>query len=178
VLRCIELGEQGTRLVLIARVTAERRQRIRRKGDKIEHCEAARDVLGIGIQAAVFVDHHHARQFATRFRGAREIAAHGSRALRRWIVQILGLDPGIVLGDLLGPGKVGLEALQHRGGGKAADRILCGAIEKFAPAHRPVYVSVKKLEDFRRKIARFLSFHRISLECLNMMKPEIDTTLF
>ena len=60
----VELGERLARLVLVAGIAAERRQRIGRERHEVVQREAARDVLDVRIQAAVLVHHQHARQLA------------------------------------------------------------------------------------------------------------------
>jgi hypothetical protein len=113
----------------------------------------------IGIEAAIFVDDDHAGQFAAGVGRPRKIAAHVSRALRRGIGQIFGLDARVIFGDLLRKGIVGPQALQHRGGCEAAYREFCGAIQKITAADHAVNVTIKQLENFWREIAGLFPFH-------------------
>ena len=75
VLRLVQLGEGVARLVFVARIAAQRRQRVGREGHEAVEREAARDVLDVRIEAAVLVDHQHRRQPGVRRRLA---AAPGS----------------------------------------------------------------------------------------------------
>src|SRR5688500_17517745 len=61
-LAAITLGLQFLALLIVARITAERSQRIRRQCHVPGDTEAARDILDIRIQAAVLVHDYHARQ--------------------------------------------------------------------------------------------------------------------
>ena len=57
----VELGEELRRLFLVARIAAQRRQRVRRERDEVLDRKPARDILDVRIEAAVLVDHQHAR---------------------------------------------------------------------------------------------------------------------
>jgi hypothetical protein len=152
------LGENRARLVLVAGVAADGRQRIRREGDVAHHREAARDVLDVRVEPAVLVYHHHAGQLAGLGR-AREIALHRSRALRRRVGEIFGPDPLVVLGHLLRPREVGAQGLQHRRGAEAADRVLGGAVEELPAAQSAVHIAVEQLQHFLGEIGCFHAFH-------------------
>ena len=66
-LRAIDLAEQLAALVVVARITADRRQRVRRKGDEVLQREPPRDVLGMRIETAILVDDENRGQFCGRF---------------------------------------------------------------------------------------------------------------
>ena len=60
----IELREPVARLVFVARVAAERRQRIGRERHEVVERQAARDVFDVRVEAAVLVHHEDAGQLA------------------------------------------------------------------------------------------------------------------
>src|SRR5207237_3987270 len=64
----IELAEELARLVLVAGIAAERRQRIGGERNVLLQGDAPGDVLDVRIEAAVLVDHEDAGQPARTFR--------------------------------------------------------------------------------------------------------------
>ena len=58
----VELGEHLSALVIVARISAQRRQRVRREGHEILQGKSPGNVLGVGVQAAILVDDDDARQ--------------------------------------------------------------------------------------------------------------------
>src|SRR6202171_3817331 len=106
------------------------------------------------------MDDDHAGQFAGGIRRPRKIAAHVSRALRRLVSQVFGLDASVVFGDLLRESIVRPQALQHCRRGEAAYRVFSGTIQKIAAADPAVNVTIEELENLRRKIAGLRSEER------------------
>src|SRR5581483_4433634 len=63
-LRAIELAEQLQALLVVAGIPAERGQGVGRERDEIGDREPPRDILDIGIEAAILVDdEHHGKLF-------------------------------------------------------------------------------------------------------------------
>ena len=78
----VELAKQLARLVLVARVAAQREQRVRRHGDELLQRQAARNVLDVRVEAAVLVHHQHHRQRTGGLRRAGDVGTHTAVARR------------------------------------------------------------------------------------------------
>src|SRR2546425_3848611 len=74
-LGAIEFSESLDRFFFIARIAADRSQRIRRKCDVVCDSETARDVPDVGVQATIFMDDQDRGQFALGIRRCHKIAA-------------------------------------------------------------------------------------------------------
>ena len=172
----IEPGEELHRLLLVAGIAADRRQRIGGERGIAVDGEAAGDVLDVRIEPAVLVDDDDAGPGARAFRRTREIAAHLSRSLRRWIVQVSGVDARIVLLHLLGERVVRAQTLQHRGCRESADGVSGRPVEELAPREHAVDVAVEELQDFLGEITRLSAFHRVPPSPVRMPAPAARTS--
>ena len=142
----VEIALQGAAVVIVARVAADRRQPVGREREETIDGGAARDVLDIGIEAAVLVDHQHGRE---RPRAGRldEVTAHGAGgAARRRIGHIGRLHALVGERDRLRLGVARQQRLRHRQSGAADDRDRPGAAEKLAPVHAPMAILVVEVE--------------------------------
>lgn len=132
-------------LLLISRVSPKRRQRIRRQGYEIEQGQATRYVFHIWVEAPSLMPDDHPRQLPGRFCRAGKVGVHGSRTLWRGIIHVAGLDPRIILGNLLRQGVIRAEALQQSGPADAEGK-LRRAIGEFAAGNCPVRIFVIQAE--------------------------------
>ena len=109
----VELRLQRAAIVVVAGITAERRQAIRRQREKTIHREPARDVLDVRVEPAVLVNHQHRRPGSVALR-VHQVAAHlfAVPAGRR-IRHVARLDARVGEGDGLSPGIVRKQSLRH-----------------------------------------------------------------
>ena len=128
----VDVSECRGALLIVARIAADRGQPVGRKGDEVGDGEAARDVLDVRIEAAVLVNDEHRRQLAAGVRRPNQIALDRAVAFRRLHRFVPNGDPLVVLGHLLGPGVVGLQAFPDGERRQPADGELVGAIEEVA----------------------------------------------
>ena len=77
----IALSLQVSAVVIIARITAKRRQCIRCKADEPRNCEPPRHVFDVWIQPAIFVNYNDARQFVVNNSGPGHIGCHDAAAV-------------------------------------------------------------------------------------------------
>jgi len=59
----VELAEQQAALVVVARITADGRKRVRRKRHEVRQGKAPRNILRVRIQSPILVDDDNAGQF-------------------------------------------------------------------------------------------------------------------
>src|ERR1019366_4694794 len=160
-LRLVELGEEIARLILVARVAAERMQRVGREGDEIGRGQPPRDIFDVWVEATVLVDDENDGQVAPRRRGAagrrrarrpHQIAAPGPVTSRRGETDGFSLDARIGPRNLLSLGELRAQGFEQPGRGDATDRELRGGIEKAAPVDGAVHVLVEEAQDLRSEI--------------------------
>ena len=97
----IESRLQGAAIVVVARVTADREQAVRRQRQKALGGDAPRDVFDVGIQPPIFMHDQHGREWP-RLGRLHEIAAHGARvAAGRGVGDVGSLDALVGEGDRL-----------------------------------------------------------------------------
>ena len=94
-LGAIEFSESLDRFFFIARIAADRSQRIRRKCDVVCDSETPCDVPDVGVQATIFMDDQDRGQFALGIRRCHKIAAGFGITLWRRIADVLALDSRI-----------------------------------------------------------------------------------
>ena len=158
-LRGVDLLLQVLALVVIAGVSADGAQSIRRQGNKTGLGNPARNVFDIGIEATVFVNDNHRRHFSRRLRRAHEVSAHLSVALRRCVGDVLRDDIGIGEFDLLRKSVIGAHRGQDRRSGQSSNREFRGAIEKLAFRDAAMGIIVIELKQLRMKVFRAQTFH-------------------
>jgi hypothetical protein len=125
-------------------LAAGREQPVRRQRDEALQRGAPRDVLDVGIEAAILVDHQHGGMLA-RHRRRHQIAAHRARiAARRRIGHVARLDARIGERHGLGLGVARQQRLRH---GEPAHRRGGGAHQEGAAVDRAVAVLVVEVED-------------------------------
>ena len=147
-LRLVELAEQRARVVFVARITAQREQRVRRKRDEVFQRQTTRDVFDMRIQAAVLVNDQHHRQRLADLGRFHKIAARGAVTLRRGEFDVLRDQPRIVTGDFLRRGELRAERGEQPRRGAGADREARRADEEAATVDRAVDVLVEQLQHF------------------------------
>ena len=155
----VELGEQLARLVLVARIAAERRQRVGREGHEALERDATSDVLDVRIQPAVLVHHQDAGELAGGRGGPDQVATHLPLAPGRRVLDHAGLEALVVLRDLLGLGEARAERIEEHRGGHAADGVLGRALEEAAAVDVAVHVLVEEVQEFLVEIGRGLAIH-------------------
>jgi hypothetical protein len=139
----VELREHLARLVLVAGIAAEREERIGCEGHEALEGDATRDVLDVGIEPAVLVDHEHCRQLPRSLGGPDEIAPHAARPRRRGVLYVLGLKPRVVLRNLLGLREAGVQGVEQHHGGETAHGVLGRPVEEAAAIEGAVDVGVE-----------------------------------
>mmetsp|Transcript_27437 Transcript_27437/g.50564 ORF Transcript_27437/g.50564 Transcript_27437/m.50564 type:complete len:259 (-) Transcript_27437:2192-2968(-) len=100
-------------VIIIARITSQRRQTVGTKGQVSGLGRAAHNVLDIGVQPTVFVDHQHRWQLACRPRRLCHQPLNCAMPIRALIGDADRLDGRIVRGHLFGQRIIGLQALQN-----------------------------------------------------------------
>ena len=159
-LRLIQLGKQLAGLVLVAGIAAERGQRVGRERDEVLERQPPGDVLDVRVQSAILVHDEDAGQLVLAVGRLGEVAAHLAVALRRVVLEDLGLEPLVVGRDLLRGDEVRVERVEQHRRGDAADGELLGLVEKAAAIDGAVDVGVEQNEQIRVEIAGRLAFHR------------------
>ena len=145
----VQASLQRPAVIVVAGVSADRRQTVRGQREEPGHGRAPRHVLDVRIQAAVLVEDHDGREWSIAG-GLHEVSAHGpGRAPGRRILDVPALDPPVGERDHLRLGVPGQERLRHPERGDAADRDRRGAAEKRAPVDITVTVFVIQFEDAR-----------------------------
>jgi hypothetical protein len=116
----VERADHGARLVLVGGGTALGRQEVESDPDEAGDRQPSRDILCIGLQPAILMDHQDRGGLLRMFLGDRHIAeqlvAVGPRPMHH-----RGGQPLIVLGDDGGGGRIGGDRCDQnlRGGGAA-----------------------------------------------------------
>jgi hypothetical protein len=152
--------------VVGARIAAQRGQPVRCQRGEAGDGDAPRDILDIGVEAAVLVDHHDTAAPAAA-RGMDEIAADSPMAPRRIIRDPLSLDARVALVDLFGERVFRRQGLQQRRGGDPADGEFRRPVEKLPALDQPVRVSVVEIQQFLVEVGRLLAFHDMSSRSRN-----------
>src|SRR5438034_2172929 len=159
-----ELREDLPRFVLVARVAAERRQRVGRERHEVVERETPGNVLDVRIQPTVLVHDENARQLAFRGDRTHQVSTRLFRSLRRWILEVFALQTPVVLGYLLGLRELGIQRVQQRRRGQSADGKPCGAIEEAATVDRAMNVLIEEVQEFLVEITRLLAVHICDLQ--------------
>ncbi len=146
-------------LVVVAGIAADACQPVGGQREVASLAKPPRDILDIGVEAAILVHDDHCGQLAGGGGGAGEQSVHVAMTLRRGIGDPLGSDRGIVGRHLLGERIIGAHLAQDRGGGQAAHGIFPGAVEKFALGDLAMRVEVIELEQFRGEVPGGQSGH-------------------
>jgi len=144
---------------VIVRIAADRGQGLRRKGDEPGDCQPARDVLDVGIEAAVLVDDDDDRQLRGRIAWPDQITVDAAVAMRRWNRCRFGRNSAVPFRDLQRPSVVRFEHLEQCGCCYSANGKILRAVEKRAATDCAMHILVKQVQKPLRKIGRFLSFH-------------------
>ncbi|MBG6077759.1 hypothetical protein IWX85_003612 [Polaromonas sp. CG_9.11] len=148
-------GEKRPGLFFVGRITAQRRQRIRGKRHEAVQRQTPRNVFDVRVQAQVFVDHQHRRQ-SGRARTGRscQVTLDAAIAGGRWNTRALGLEPRIVLRNLLSRCKVGAQRRQQADGGDPRRGKLLRLHQKTAPVQGAVDIGIKQNQQFLFKVLR------------------------
>ena len=145
-LALVEAGLQRAAVVVVARISAHRREPVGGERQKSFGRGSASHVLDVRVEAAILMDHEDGGERPRRIR-LDEIPAHRARgAARRGVGHVPSLDPRIGEGDRLGLRVAGQQRLSHCERRHAADRQGAGALQELAPVDAAVTVLVVELE--------------------------------
>ena len=141
----IALALQCSAIVVIAGITAERRERVRRECDETGNGEPPRDIFDIRIESAVLVYHNDAGQLVISPGRPRKVTAHYARTFRRRIL-LVAYGDGFVVGiNLLRQRIVRTQHRQQGCGGDATRGEACRTVEKFTTGNAAVHVAIEQL---------------------------------
>src|SRR5215469_493450 len=101
----------------------------------------------------------YARQLFSGGRGTYVITANRGITLGRGNTFISGKKPFIILRDLLGKSVIRAQTFPDTQRREPTNRVFLRRIEEGAPGDLTMHVTIKQVEEFLRKISRFLSFH-------------------
>ncbi len=101
-------------VIVVAGISAQRIQRIRREADEARDGQPPGDVLDVGIEPAVLVNHEDGGQTMRDHLGPRVVALHDASALRRAVALVAHVDRRIVRVDLISQRVVGAQRREYR----------------------------------------------------------------
>ena len=160
----LQAGLQGAAVVVVAGIAADGREAVGRQRQEPLGGGAAGDILYIGIEPPVLVDHQDGGEGAGPGR-LHQVAAHrAGGAAGRGPAHVARLDPRVGERDRLGERVPGQQRVRH---GQAADRDHAGPLEKLAAVDAPVAVLVVEVVDAPVDLA--LRDHEVS--CPGFQNP-------
>ena len=162
----VEFPLHGPAFVVVARVSAQRRQSVRTQGDEVRGRKAPDDVLDVGVQAPVLVNDQYGGLGAAHVGRGRHVAAHRSGSVRRVVLDVLGTDPFVLRVDLTSPLVPGSKTVQEHRRRHTPDRETGRSVQESASIDHPVHVLVEQAQDLFGEVARFHSVvgHDLLLE--------------
>ena len=153
----VELLEEGAGRVLVARIAAERGQRVGGQRRETGERETPRDVLDMGIQAAVLVDDEHAGELGRSRRRTNEVGAYLAVPRGRRDLDPLGDDTRVVGRQDQRMDEVRGELVEQHRGGDAADGELRGAFEELPAIDVAVDVGIEQCQQLLVVVVRGLA---------------------
>jgi hypothetical protein len=151
-LRAVDLLEQLGTILVIAGIAAHRRQPVGRHGHEACHRQPSRDVLDVGIEAAILVNHDDRGELAARRGGPHQIAVDMAGAVGGGHCELFRLEAIVILRHLYRPSVIGPEHLDQgrRGHGRGGEFLR--ACQEFAPADAAMHIGIQQVEKFLRKV--------------------------
>lgn len=153
---------QNLAVCIIPGIAADRGQPVRGQRHEPGLRHPPGDILDIGVEAAVFVDHQHGGDFPGRLGGFHQITLYRAVAVGGAIGCETRLDIRVIERDLLGHRVVGLEHVEQGDGTNPANRILARTVEKLAFGDHAMRVKVIEIEQFLIEILRCQSCHGLA----------------
>ena len=142
--RLIELGEHLARPVFVARIPAEREERVGREGDEVVERQTARDVLDVRVETAVLVNDDDSGSCRRHWRDARGSRASFRNPAGDAYSTCSALDPRVGGVTCCAATNFGLSASSSIPAVVAADRELRGPLEKPASVDTAVRRTVER----------------------------------
>src|SRR5215469_5473510 len=142
----VDCFEKRCSFLLIARVSANRRETIRSKDQEIRYAQTPSHIFDIRVQATILMYQQHSRELYTGVCRTDEIPADASGPLWRRYAHISGLEPLVVLGDLLRQSVIWPETFPDGHRRQTTHRVLLCGIEEGTATDLAVNVTIKYVQ--------------------------------